>query len=61
MSNQIKIKDVILNIIQLKKQRESLKNELLIIETQIEQQSKFIENAIVEEALLSPDPIPPKK
>lgn len=62
----IQIKDVILNIIKTKKQRDSLKRELALMDAQIEQQTKFLEDSVMDEILISATqqeipPIPPKK
>ena len=47
----IQIKDVILNIIKIKKQRDSLKREIGLIEAQLEQQTKFMEDSVLEELI----------
>jgi hypothetical protein len=47
----VQIKDVILNIVKMKKQRDSLKRELDLLNAQIEQQTKFMEESVVEEIL----------
>jgi hypothetical protein len=47
----IQIKDVILNIVKAKKQRDSLKRELDLIDAQIEQQTRFMEDSVVEELI----------
>ena len=47
----VQIKDVILNIVKMKKQRDSLKRELDLLDAQIEQQTKFMEESVVEEIL----------
>jgi hypothetical protein len=47
----IQIRDVILNLVKIKKQRDSLKRELGLLEAQIEQQTKFLEESVVEEIL----------
>ncbi len=52
-SQSVQIKDVILNIVKTKKQRDSLKRELDLIEAQIEQQTKFMEDSVIEEILQS--------
>ncbi len=62
----IQIKDVILNIIKTKKQRDSLKRELALMDAQIEQQTKFLEDSVMDEILISATqqetpPTPPKK
>ena len=63
--NTVQIKDVLLNIVKIKKQRDSLKRELDLMNAQIDQQLKFLEDSVVDEILLSagqePPPIPPKK
>ena len=55
----VQIKDVVLNIVKMKKQRDSLKRELDLLEAQIEQQTKFMEDSVVEEILLSAGQEPP--
>jgi hypothetical protein len=60
----VQIKDVILNIVKIKKQRDSLKRELDLLDAQIEQQTKFMEESVIEEILNSAvqePPTPPKK
>ncbi len=60
----IQIKDVILNIIKIKKQRDSLERELGLINAQLEQQTKFLEDSVIDEILLSASQettTPPKK
>ena len=63
----VQIKDVILNIVKIKKQRDSLQRELSLMNAQIDQQTKFLEDSVVDEILLSagqepPVPlVPPKK
>ena len=63
----VQIKDVILNIVKIKKQRDSLQRELSLMDAQIEQQTKFLEDSVVDEILLSAGqeplvpPVPPKK
>ena len=66
-SQSIQIKDVILNIVKIKKQRDSLQRELSLMNAQIDQQTKFLEDSVIDEILLSAGqeppvpPIPPKK
>lgn len=62
----IQIKDVILNIVKTKKQRDSLKRELALMDAQIEQQTKFLEDSVMDEILISATqqetpPTPPNK
>lgn len=47
----IQIKDIIFNIVQTKKKIESLKRELSMLEAQVDQQQKFIEESVVDEIL----------
>ena len=62
-SQQIQIKDVILNILKIKKQRDSLERELSLMTAQIEQQIKFLEDSVMDEILTSvtQQETPPKK
>lgn len=62
-SQQIQIKDVILNIVKIKKQRDSLERELSLMTAQIEQQIKFLEDSVMDEILTSvtQQETPPKK
>lgn len=55
----IQIKDVILNIVKAKKQRDSLQRELDLIDAQIDQQVKFMEDSVIDEILLSANQGPP--
>jgi hypothetical protein len=55
----VQIKDVILNIVKIKKQRDSLKRELSLMDAQIEQQIKFLEDSVIDELLLSVSQEPP--
>jgi hypothetical protein len=60
----VQIKDVILNIVKIKKQRDSLQRELSLMDAQIEQQTKFLEDSVIDEILLTAgqDPaFPPNK
>jgi hypothetical protein len=60
----VQIKDVILNIVKIKKQRDSLQRELSLMDAQIEQQTKFLEDSVIDEILLTAGqdpPIPPNK
>jgi hypothetical protein len=60
----VQIKDVILNIVKIKKQRDSLQRELSLMDAQIEQQTKFLEDSVVDEILLTAGqepPAPPNK
>jgi hypothetical protein len=62
----VQIKDVILNIVKAKKQRDSLKRELDLLNAQIEQQTKFLEESVIEELISfasnqDKQPGPPKK
>ena len=59
----IQIKDVILNIIKIKKQRDSLKRELDLMNAQIDQQVRFLEDSIIDEVLIgvTQQETPPKK
>jgi hypothetical protein len=56
----IQIRDVIFNLVKIKKQRDSLKRELGLLEAQIEQQTKFIEESVVEEILQAASSVPEK-
>ena len=47
----LQIKDVIFNIVKTKKKIESLKRELSMLEAQVEQQQKFLEESVVDEML----------
>ena len=49
---QVNLKDIVMNLIQLKKQRNALEIDLEIVENQIDQQTNFLENAVVEDALI---------
>ena len=59
----VQIKDVILNIVKIKKQRDSLQRELSLMTAQIEQQVKFLEDSVMDEILTSAtqQETPPKK
>jgi hypothetical protein len=63
LQQSIQIKDVILNIVKTKKQRDSLKRELALMDAQIEQQTKFLEDSVMDELLVSAtqQETPPKK
>jgi len=53
MEKQFQIKDVILNIARLKRQRDNIQRELTLLDGQIEQQTKFIENSVMDDFLAS--------
>jgi hypothetical protein len=59
-SQTIEIKDIIYNIVRTKKKIEAMKREVSLLEAQVEQQQKFIEESVVDE-MLQAAAIPPAK
>ncbi|KYK22692.1 hypothetical protein AYK24_00260 [Thermoplasmatales archaeon SG8-52-4] len=47
----IQIKDIIFNIVKTKKKIEALKRDLAMLESQVDQQQKFLEESVVDEIL----------
>ena len=47
----IQIKDIIFNIVKTKKKIEALKRDLAMLESQVDQQQKFLEESILDEML----------